>query len=209
MPRPIWYWKSNQNSNIEWKAYSDIENEIIEEAFINNEPQVTLDKYIIDLKNYIQINKLDNQKQRPIKRGAIEKGTIDCLRQERFSLPIQLCDPFVDLMTDDHNFLEQLYKTKYKDAGVNAFYSPDGKSSVSGLFESAAQGILVEGEKLGQNSEAQWIAKKLRSLIHKDILDDRKEIGRCIISLYTRECFLYKLVNKALREDDLTKIDTL
>lgn len=38
---------------------------------------------------------------------------------------------------------------------------------------------------------------------------DQEEILKCAIHLYTRDSFLYKLVNSTLRNDDLTKIDTL
>ena len=35
------------------------------------------------------------------------------------------------------------------------------------------------------------------------------EIEKCIISLYTQESFLYRLINSSLRENDQTKLNTL
>ncbi|UJR12746.1 hypothetical protein I4U23_016920 [Adineta vaga] len=71
--------------------------------------------------------------------------------------------------------------------------------------EHAAAGILIEGEKLGYSNEAQWIANHLLEVKH----NNKQEIGERCIALYTRDCFLYKLLNKTLREDDLDKHNTL
>ncbi|CAF0787115.1 unnamed protein product [Didymodactylos carnosus] len=58
---------------------------------------------------------------------------------------------------------------------------------------------------LFENKDAQWLAEQLRSV--KDKGED--EIYKLAISLYTYECFLYKLINKTLGEDDYSKIQTL
>ncbi|CAF1133842.1 unnamed protein product, partial [Didymodactylos carnosus] len=53
-PRVEWYWKSNHNPWLrrekeEWTKYSDIESEIIEEAFNGTTQLIELDNYLIDL----------------------------------------------------------------------------------------------------------------------------------------------------------------
>ncbi|CAF4989596.1 unnamed protein product, partial [Rotaria sp. Silwood1] len=69
----------------------------------------------------------------------------------------------------------------------------------------AAAGILLEGEKLGHSNEAQWIANYLL----EDKYKSKQEIVERCIALHTRKSFLYKLLNKTLRDDDLDKRETL
>ncbi|CAF0880648.1 unnamed protein product [Didymodactylos carnosus] len=59
--------------------------------------------------------------------------------------------------------------------------------------------------KIGENKDAQWLAEQLRLVKPKG----EDEIYKLFILLYTYECFLYKLINKTLREDDYSKIQTL
>ncbi|CAF1533979.1 unnamed protein product [Didymodactylos carnosus] len=199
MKNSIWYWKSNQypwsngelHEKEEWKPYSDIENQIIEEAFVNNESEVELDNYMINLQQKIQLNKNDKTKQRQIKRSLNNNCTIQCLRDERFSVPHQLCEPFKEYIGYSKFFHE--WNNKY----VN--------ESGGDLFESAAQGIVIEGGKVGKKVEAQWIAKQLVALKECHV----KKVTEGLISLYTLETFLYKLINKTLRDEDLDKLDTL
>ena len=85
-----WLWKSNSdpwqiNTEEQWERYSDIETTIIESAFQKNCSNVELDNFIIDLKCLIQINKMDETKQRPIKR--ISRANLQCLREEQFAVP--------------------------------------------------------------------------------------------------------------------------
>ena len=39
--------------------------------------------------------------------------------------------------------------------------------------------------------------------------DDRLKLTKCAVTLYTKETFLYKELNKALRSDDMSKMKTL
>jgi hypothetical protein len=62
---------------------------------------------------------------------------------------------------------------------------------------------LEEGKLLNKDFDAQRILERLRSC------KDEREILECAVWLYTRDSFLYRLVNSTLRNDDLTKVDTL
>jgi hypothetical protein len=55
--------------------------------------------------------------------------------------------------------------------------------------------------EIGKKNEAEWIANELRKVKHKG----EKEISECCVKLYTIESFLYKLVNKVLREAVIEK----
>ncbi|CAF0816085.1 unnamed protein product [Didymodactylos carnosus] len=195
-----WYWKSNfdpwsVNEKEEWTKYTDIESEIIEDVF--NEKSETklaeLDNYWIDLNGSIQISKHDPDKQRSIKRVLINIHENRGLREERFFLPQQLNKTFSDdFGTTAINFIKQ-WKEKAKQL-------PGAE-----IVDQAANGIIIEGKRLGQHSESEWIARQLKTVQN----EEPKEIYKCCIRLYTKESFLYKLVNKTMRENDTTKADTL
>src|SRR4051794_13983238 len=69
----------------------------------------------------------------------------------------------------------------------------------------ALEGILFEGNQIGYRYEAQWIVDHYM-LITKESFEN---ICRACIRLYTMESFLYRLVNMTLRDNDLSKVDTL
>ena len=73
------------------------------------------------------------------------------------------------------------------------------------IIEQAAKGILAEGGLLNETQEAQAIANKLLAM--KDRTE--REILKCCVYLYTLESFLYRLMNRVLRENDKTKMDTV
>jgi hypothetical protein len=74
----FWYYKCNSrpwpetaNQDLiqeEWTKYRDIEIDIIEEAYQQGKSDALLDRYRIDLINFIQVRLDDDHKQRPIKR---------------------------------------------------------------------------------------------------------------------------------------------
>ncbi|CAF1298923.1 unnamed protein product [Didymodactylos carnosus] len=198
-PRAQWYWKSNSdswstNEKEEWTKYSDIESAIIEEAFNEKKTKklADLDNYLINLNEYIQINKSDPNRQRQIKRVLITKNETQGLREQRFFLPPGLSKTFnTASRVDAYDFLSQWKKHM--------------ELSNAEIVEHAAKGIIIEGKQLDKHCESQYIARQLLAVREKD----RQEIYRCCIKLYTMECFLYKLINKALRENDTRKITTL
>ena len=57
--------------------------QIIEEAFQQGKSHVLLDKYRIDLKEFIQFKRSNSSKQRPVRR---QEGTDqqECIREDRF-----------------------------------------------------------------------------------------------------------------------------
>jgi hypothetical protein len=86
-----WEWKSNCSCCCafkipeEWRKYSDVETSIIEDAYQQKCDQVELDNYIIDLKHFLQINKLDPVIHEPIRRISCENIS----KEERLFFPRQ------------------------------------------------------------------------------------------------------------------------
>ncbi|CAF0772413.1 unnamed protein product [Didymodactylos carnosus] len=197
--RAQWYWKSSfdpssTNEKEEWTKYSDIESAIIEEAFNGNNKTklIELDNYSINLNDSIQISQSDPNNQQQIKRVLISRHENQGLREERFFLPPVLSKTFnTDWSRDAYTFLSQWKKHK--------------KLSDTEIVKQAADGIIIEGKKLGHECESQYIARQLIAVENKG----QQEIYKCCIQLYTMECFLYKLINKAIGEDDTSKANTL
>jgi hypothetical protein len=198
----FWYFKNgdpwSQESNGEWVKYRDIEMQIIEEAYQQGKPEVLLDRYRINLKEFVQFNRADSSKQCPVRRQAGSKRQ-DCLREERFcSPPLLTSTPSYGKASAWCPFLAEWHKSS---AGKKALL--DFSSSI----DACINGILQEANKHQSNSEteAQWMVEQLRACKTKP----RRETSKVCIHLYTRESFLYHILNTALRDADQTKLDTL
>ena len=195
--RVAWYWQTDKAScendkNSEWTKYSSIETEIIEEAYRNGQKQVELGLYRVDLQYGVHVAKDNKYNQRPI-RCALEDRITNCMREERFHLPPQSDKTFYTFDELEALFFIGSCMQMYR-------LLPKGEK-----IEAVARGIEAEGTKLGCFFEAKWIARQFIAL--KDKSDE--ELDRLCIQLYTKECFLYKAVNKAMREQDYSKKTTL
>lgn len=198
----LWYFKSGNSwsaePNDEWTKYRDIEMQIIEEAFQQGKTEVILDKYRIDLKELIQFNRINSSKQRPVKR-ELGCSRIECLREERFHAP-QASTP----ISPYGNVVAWCpFLTEW-------FESPAGKRALvdfTSAIDLCISGVLEEATKHNSNSktEAQWMADQLCACKTKP----RHEVSKTCIHLYTRESFLYHVVNTALRDGDYSKLDTI
>ncbi len=69
----------------------------------------------------------------------------------------------------------------------------------------ALEGIHYEGNQLGHRQESQWIVDHLLPVTKESF----ENICRACVRLYTMESFVYYLINTTLRENDLSKVDTL
>jgi len=195
--KPAWMWKSNSNPYVnkeseQWTNYSEVECEVLEDAYQQQQKTVELDNYIIDLEKNVQINKHEKTKERPIRRILIDPS-VRHLREERFSIPQKPVKSDSDQQHFSELIAEWLLKNK-KD-----------KDNHPEWVEQAANGIYQEGLSLGRYVEAKYLHKKLKEIKYLPV----HEIVRHCIHLYTKETFLYKIINKALREKDRSKVDTL
>jgi hypothetical protein len=208
----FWYYKSNvrpwsetaSNDLIEaeWTKYRDIEIDIIEEAYQQGKPDAILDRYSIDLINFIQVRLDDNQKQRPIKR-EIGQNRKECLRENRFYYKSAVVSTTPGSSSSSYGafdswcpFLKAWFETS---KGRRAWLQ------LSSCIEASAQGIIQEAREHGRNAEAAYMAEKIRQCSGRS----RREATELCMRLYTKDSFLYDALNKALRQCDLAKLDTL
>lgn len=125
--RTIWFWKSGE----EWKRFSDFENDYIEEAYQQGKIEIQLKHYVIDVKNNVQINKLDQAEQRQIKREDVYLANY--VREEKFcSIEKPVLTSFAKGRVEGD--FRMLTREKYKRFTEHTF--PDWR----GLAEKAAQG---------------------------------------------------------------------
>ncbi|CAF1055370.1 unnamed protein product [Didymodactylos carnosus] len=228
-----WYWNSSANpwsstnSEEDWQKYTDVENEIIEDALSDKREEAELDgDYFVNLKNLMQYYKADKNRQRPIKRVQLATDRTDVhLREERFAFPVILATNTDDASTTTTSDTEDdekdpLYELKtgyrrlsltYKDLELE----DNNDKSLADIVEEAAAGILNEGAKLSKLNEAQWLAQQLRLV--KQFGEDKKAaiyinfipdpIGVTCIYLYTKESFWYKLLNAVLRNHQTATLE--
>jgi hypothetical protein len=157
--------------------------------------------YIVDLKHNVQYRYEDSSKQSLIKRVDLEtdRGNVH-LREERFSLPIAVASK--SAAADDTVHLSwNLANTYYKQ---ELWVTPQ---SVSFVVEQAANGIWLTGRALGKQHEANWMAEGLREVKQygENIKADYSNgiparIAETCIYLYSEESFLYKHLNRIMRD---------
>ncbi len=88
---------------------------------------------------------------------------------------------------------------------VADWYHRYSHKSPNEKIELAALGIEHEGRLLGESDEAQYLATQLREVAGRSW----ETIITKFLELYTRECFLYRLINRTLRENNFSKVETL
>lgn len=206
----FWYCKSNIDpwsekeisdfSTREWTKYRDIEIDLIEEAYQTNESYVLLDRYRIDFKRSIQIDLSDENNQRAIKRET-KSNRIECLRENRFA------STFLIISSSSSSYGSSDVWCPFLTAW---FDTPSGKRSfleLSYCIEACAQGIIKEAALNDNHSktEAAYMAEKLRLCKKKT----RVEVSKQCINFYTKDSFLYYVLNQALRDEDHSKLETL
>lgn len=71
--RGQWYFNSGpdpfaNDESAQWTAYSNEDNEVIEEKYLAHAPKVELQNYVIHFEILTQISKKDHNRQRAVKR---------------------------------------------------------------------------------------------------------------------------------------------
>ncbi|CAF1239209.1 unnamed protein product [Rotaria sordida] len=190
--RVEWMWKANIDpfSNFqpaEWHSYSDVEMAIIEEAFEKQLSEALLDDYHIDFQHFIQISNNNVNNQRPVKRIVNERGE-ERLREERFTNnPIAPSGSFTD--TSSLYFARAV--REHFEFTASSFNDVQRRI----LIEKAAEGLIVEGEKVGKQQEGLWLSQQLLNVKERT----EKEVYECCARLYCMESFLYKKLNEWMR----------
>jgi hypothetical protein len=187
-----------------WMEYTDIENEIIEDAFQSNKTEVEIDDDItVNIDCQLQYNKLDQSDIRSIKREQLQLNCSDFrhLREERFSLPITLVSLSFESSSTSHideflcpfNMREaRSFPSVYYDVHLE-----HTSKTLANVVEEIAYGIKIEGTNFGKPKEGEWLSLQLYNLKHfgNDIKADEDtvyipdEIGQTCVFIYTKDVF--------------------
>jgi hypothetical protein len=213
-----WYWNSapdpwSAEEQEIWTKYTDVENEIIEDAYREKKNYVEIDgNYIIDLKQLIQ-QKVNSNKQRPINRIQFDPNQSSfSLREERFSSPVTIISSTFSTKSSDRNDNDW-----YNASFCNYAREIERKNTlIADVIEEAVQGILNEGTAINKTHEAQRLAEQLlevkgfgTSVTARWTVPIPSEIGERCVYLYSFNSFLYRLLNQVLREPDQVTVEHL
>ena len=202
-----WCWSSTKDQE-QWHKYSDVENEITEDAYNENlTKQVEIDgNYIVDVEHFVQYKKKDIHQQIQIKRFQLDQNRNRIhLREIRFLTPVMLAPPCTPSVIQPEPLPKQYWKLELENKN----------KTMADIADDAAQGIIKQGTAFGKIHEAQWLAKQL--LIVKHFGNDvkahyshvPKEIGQTCVYLYTKDSFWYKSIMSFLRNQEIVTIDQL
>lgn len=175
----------------EWKPYIDVENIIIEDAFITGETNVILDDCSIDFQNKIEISNKD-KRQRSIKRSICNNNDKQ-VRADRFIFDtINRKRPFGGLYGWIPPFIREA--AKFLNIKRDQLPSQD-KTKIPLIVEKAATGIRELAKLIQKECQGEKLAKML---IEKKDAGLEEVWQRCVF-LYTLESFLYRKLNETMR----------
>ncbi|CAF1224481.1 unnamed protein product [Adineta steineri] len=215
----VWEWKTNidpwnETQTEEWTSYSDDISSIIEKAYKERLEQVSINEdYCISLKDSVQFYKNDTFRQRPVRRRKEHlplMTSIDAEIEGQSMLHKRLSSPLgVPLrcgVTGDTTH----YGSPFIQGWLLKFTEGTMKIEFDKIFPVLLDGLVKEGET---ESESIPFEKKLRE-VEKDTRGQKstKRIAKledCCAKFYTEESYIYRVVNKALRNNDRTKSLTL
>ena len=210
------WWKSNsdpQSSSKEehWQKYTDVEIEMIEDAFNEKKKEVEIDGgYTIDLRSMLQNNKLNDSNPRPVKRESKLRTNRDDdpRREERFTLPLAVTSVYPTSATNPTDGEQEWHGTGIGDFTYQISELAKQKKNLADVIEEAAEGIIKEGEAQGKAKEALWLAERLRNLKPLGVRVKVNEyltppipsvVGQTCVYLYTKESFWYRVLNRAMQ----------
>ena len=215
----MFFWRSDPDpfspfQNSTWTPYDEGDNKFLEKHFqlylLNKNPEVSLGdppKYKIDFKNWLQINVNETWRQRPIKRD-IPSNVKNIIRFNRFDAEtlhenqpkIKMIENNVQkLLTKKEGYIQKTFRIiPNKEVEILIPKNLDFLKSELLKFKDFCNLLNNEIEILSKLSIFQ---NKQHPCKYDDELKTIKESNfyETILRMYTMEGFLYKEVNKILR----------
>ncbi|CAF1365989.1 unnamed protein product [Rotaria sp. Silwood1] len=215
----IWLFHTYRNLSdtaqaAEWIPYPTEISSSLENAFRNGFQETFInDTYRIDFIELLEVCIEDPKCRRPIRRcpmtvfREIERKTkLDPTRCERLSFPLNTtlqCSTGVDTAYHGSQFVRD-WLLKFTNGKLDVKFNY--------IFPALINGLKYEGRK-----EPEYIVNDIVRILNsaKDEsskMNEKKRMKKlqdCCIKLYTKQCYLFRTVNTALRDDDRTKLDTL
>ena len=197
-----------------WTSYPAEISTTLERAFQSGTDQTNIDDlYRIDFRELVQISIDNPSRQQPIRRLHLElsvendvraKNNIVC--RERFSFPLTMTSHASATVDTAY------YGSQFVRDWLLAFTHGKLDVKCDAIFPALIHGLAFEGRNEAENV--------VNNIVHdldtvREETSKQKECRRmmklqdCCLKLYTKQCYLFRTVNTALRDDDRTKLDTL
>ena len=207
----LFFWKGNDNpfSNDKddkpfWVPYDLIDSLFLEEnyqLYLKGDMKlVEIGDYYYDFKNWFQINKIDNNKQRQIKRDIAE-NVYNIMRKNRFEESIMIKTSICEINNDNYmdclmigyeNCFFKVIPKNIKNIKIKRELNFFGKQ-IDINYKNFTQLLY---EEIENNS---IILKKEN--VYRDLMNSMKENNffKIILKMYTIESFLYRNLNEIIR----------
>ncbi|CAF3406686.1 unnamed protein product [Rotaria sp. Silwood2] len=205
-------WDSSQPA--EWTPYPTEISSALEKAFKSGADYTFIGElYRIDFIELVQEYIENPNQQRPIRRHNLrasvqnnEEHEIETARRERLLFPLNMNaknSTTVDTTYHGSKFIRDWFL---------AFTNGKLDVAFDVIFPALINGLKHEGRNEPENTIKGIICAL--NLVRDETTKDKeskkmKKLEHCCAKLYTKQCFLYRVVNTALRDDDRTKLDTL
>ncbi|CAF4040927.1 unnamed protein product [Rotaria sordida] len=175
-----WYWSLPTDDNEQQQTYSDIEYDIIEEAYNKKQIEVEIDgDYIVDLQRLVQYRKGECHKHFTIKRIQLDKDrSTDYLRIERFgsTVTLILSSSFSSSSSSSSSSMNEGKKNdtlfhalmKIGDFPRAYFCKEISKpgNTITDVIKAAAEEIVKQGVTLGFMRQAESLSQQLLAVEH-------------------------------------------
>jgi len=213
-PHIKWEWQSNSqpwNSDQvqEWTSYIQENIEILERAFREKQTKAEIGDYIADFETFCQYHKIDHWRIRPLRRVDLKRrvwrfcselSTFKTFNQAPYSENPPLVEKWLN---------NRVFNFKMDSKGYN-ITDEENQKVLQEIAHLALIGISKEAEKNNCKDSFKPILDRLEPIVTKN----SKMIFRGFILAYTMETIkegesFYSLVNRALRDDDFSKAETL
>ena len=216
----IWSCQTNTNpydlnESAKWTDYPKDISKAIELAYQNNIAEIIIRTgYRIDLKVNLQIHGIDSTRQRPIRRRCLDEDDLTlpvvsiseskALRlEERYGFPLESDSADVDTHYQGSLFIVTWLQKISKDRP---------EVTCDQVFHLLIQGI---GKEANENPKTG--TRKLLDSLHTvasqySTCGNKKRLemlSEACVTLYSGNSFLYQIVNKILRDNNLEKMETL
>lgn len=200
-PPAEWMWNASADPFSDkvppqWRPYSRADSTTIEQAFVAGKKRTMLEDYHIDLETSLQTSKHDPSKQRPIKRVSFEKHQ-ETSKEDRWTMNV-ISPPSSTPYNGQYGWVPIFIKATARNLNLTRQQLPSkDKTSIPKIVERAALGLIEESEMLGQEAmkDGQEFAAKLRETKNGTM----QEVWNCCAYLYTKNSFLYRLLNETMR----------
>lgn len=215
----IWLCKNQSDSQYingldEWNPYPPAISSLLENAFRRGDSEAFIGTlYRIDFRKFLQIDIGNPQYQTLIQRQKFklfektdEKTECDIARQERFLFPLNTIE-------SDSAAIDTFYQgSQFVRDWLLKFTDGQMKVKFNVIFPALVNGLQLVGREEPE--------KVLKDILHELYFIEEKSLKQkewkrmkklqdCCAKLYTKQCFIFRIANTALRDDDRTKLDAL